>query len=186
MAGVQHRAGVIFGLFLVLLVVAAGRTVYLGVLRGGTLRKAASNEQLSYETVSAPRGTITDRDGVDLAVSEPAQDISADPYLITDPLASRSGACAAARPDAVGRADEALRTHGLRVSRACAAGQGGAGGAGAEDRGRDGDAGDAPRVPARLACGTGARRGWDRRRAAWRASSTRATTSSPVALGSGV
>jgi cell division protein FtsI (penicillin-binding protein 3) len=87
-AGVQRRAGVIFGMFLVLLVVAAGRTVYLGVLRGSTLRKAASEEQLSYETVSAPRGTITDRNGVDLAVSEPAQDISADPYLITDPLAA--------------------------------------------------------------------------------------------------
>jgi len=87
-AGVQRRVGIIFGLFLVLLVVAAGRTVYLGVLRGGTLRRAASDEQLSFETVSAPRGTITDRDGVDLAVSEPAQDISADPYLIADPLAA--------------------------------------------------------------------------------------------------
>jgi cell division protein FtsI/penicillin-binding protein 2 len=85
-AVVQRRIGAIFGLFFVLLVVAAGRTVYLGVLRGATLRKAASNEQLSYETVSAPRGTITDRNGVDLAVSEPAQDISADPYLVKDPL----------------------------------------------------------------------------------------------------
>ncbi len=82
----QRRVGAIFGLFFVLLVVAAGRTVYLGVLRGGALRGAASNEQLSYETVTAPRGTITDRDGVDLAISEPAQDISADPYLIKDPL----------------------------------------------------------------------------------------------------
>ncbi len=86
MAVVQRRIGAIFGLFFVLLVLAAGRTVYLGVLRGDTLRKAASNEQLTYETVTAPRGTITDRTGVDLAVSEPAQDISADPLLITDPL----------------------------------------------------------------------------------------------------
>ena len=69
-----------------LLVLAAGRTVYLGVLRGGALRKAASNQQLTDETVTAQRGTITDRNGVDLAVSEPAQDISADPYLVTDPL----------------------------------------------------------------------------------------------------
>jgi cell division protein FtsI (penicillin-binding protein 3) len=83
---VQRRVGAIFGMFFVLLVVAAGRTVYLGVLRGSALRRAASNEQLSDETVTAPRGTITDRDGVDLAVSEPAQDISADPYLIKDPL----------------------------------------------------------------------------------------------------
>jgi cell division protein FtsI (penicillin-binding protein 3) len=82
---VQRRVGAIFGAFLVLLVVAAGRTVYLGVLRGSALRRAASDEQLSNETVTAPRGTITDRNGVDLAVSEPAQDISADPYLIKDP-----------------------------------------------------------------------------------------------------
>ncbi|MGD0454225.1 MAG: penicillin-binding protein 2 [Solirubrobacteraceae bacterium] len=86
MAGVQRRVGVIFGLFLVLLVVAAGRTVYLGVLRGATLRRAASNEQLTEETVTAQRGTISDRNGVDLAVSEPAQDISADPYLVKEPL----------------------------------------------------------------------------------------------------
>ncbi len=73
-------------MFFVLLVLAAGRTMYLGVVRGASLRKLASNEQLSTETVIAPRGAITDRNGVDLAVSEPAQDIAADPYLITDPL----------------------------------------------------------------------------------------------------
>ncbi len=86
MAALQRRIGAIFGLFFVLLVVAAGRTVYLGVLRSGTLRRAASDQQLTHETVIPPRGTITDRNGVDLAISEPAQDISADPYLIADPL----------------------------------------------------------------------------------------------------
>lgn len=86
MAVVQRRIGAIFGLFFILLVLAAGRTAYLGVLRGGTLRKAASNQQLTNEAVTAQRGAITDRNGVDLAVSEPARDLSADPYLITDPL----------------------------------------------------------------------------------------------------
>jgi cell division protein FtsI (penicillin-binding protein 3) len=85
---VQRRIGSIFALFFLLLVLAAGRTVYLGVLRGAPLRKAASDQQLTSETVTAPRGTITDRNGVDLAVSEPARDLAADPYLITDPLAS--------------------------------------------------------------------------------------------------
>jgi cell division protein FtsI (penicillin-binding protein 3) len=85
-AVLQRRVGGIFAAFFVLLVLAAGRTLYLGVVRGATLRQAASNEQLTTEAVSAPRGTITDRNGVDLAISEPAQDISADPYLITDPL----------------------------------------------------------------------------------------------------
>ncbi len=88
MAVLQDRAGRIFALFFVLLVVAAGRTAYLGVLRGGSLRQAASDQQLTEEAVIAPRGTITDRNGVDLAVSEPAQDISADPYLIKDPLSA--------------------------------------------------------------------------------------------------
>jgi cell division protein FtsI (penicillin-binding protein 3) len=82
----QRRVGGIFAAFFLLLVLAAGRTVYLGVVRGATLRKAANNEQLTTESVSAPRGTITDRNGVALAISEPAQDISADPYLITNPL----------------------------------------------------------------------------------------------------
>ncbi len=55
-------------------------------MRGAPLRKAASNQQLTDETVTAQRGTITDRNGVDLAVSEPAKDLSADPYLLHDPL----------------------------------------------------------------------------------------------------
>jgi cell division protein FtsI (penicillin-binding protein 3) len=85
-ATVQHRIGVIFALFFLLLALAAARTLYLGTVRAGTLRKAAQTQQLSNETLPAQRGTITDRSGVDLAVSEPAQDISADPYLVRDPL----------------------------------------------------------------------------------------------------
>jgi cell division protein FtsI/penicillin-binding protein 2 len=87
-AVVQRRIGLIFGLFFLLLVLAAGRTAYLGTLHSGTLRKAARNQQLTYETVPAQRGTITDRNGIDLAVSEPAQDISATPYLVKDPLSA--------------------------------------------------------------------------------------------------
>jgi cell division protein FtsI (penicillin-binding protein 3) len=71
-----------------LLILAAGRTLYLGTVHSGALRKAARNEQLTYEPVPARRGAITDRNGTDLAVSEPAQDISATPYLIKEPLAA--------------------------------------------------------------------------------------------------
>ena len=83
---VQRRIGAIFALFFLLLVLAAGRSFYLGVLHGGTLRTAARSEQLTEEPVPAQRGAITDRNGVDLAVSEPAQDISATPYLVTNTL----------------------------------------------------------------------------------------------------
>lgn len=85
---VQRRIGGIFALFFALLVLAGARTLYLGALKGGSLRKAAATQQLTYEAVPAQRGSITDRNGLDLAVSEPAQDVSADPYLITDPLAA--------------------------------------------------------------------------------------------------
>jgi len=84
---VQHRAGPIFALFFLLLALACTRTMYLDVFRGATLRKAGNTEHLSEEAVSPRRGSITDRDGVALAVSEPAQDLSADPYLVHNPLA---------------------------------------------------------------------------------------------------
>ncbi len=84
---VQHRAGPIFALFFLLLALACSRTMYLDVFRGATLRKAGSAEHLTEETVSPRRGSISDRDGVALAVSEPAQDLSADPYLVQNPLA---------------------------------------------------------------------------------------------------
>jgi cell division protein FtsI/penicillin-binding protein 2 len=87
-AVVQQRVGPIFALLFLLLIAAAGRTVYLGALQGGALRRAARSQQLTYEPVPAVRGAITDRNGVDLAVSEPTQDISATPYLLTDPLAA--------------------------------------------------------------------------------------------------
>jgi cell division protein FtsI/penicillin-binding protein 2 len=86
--GLHTRIGAIFALFLALLVIAAGRTAYLGIVRSGPLRRDAAKQQVTDETVSAQRGTITDRNGVDLAVSEPAQEISADPYLLSNPLAA--------------------------------------------------------------------------------------------------
>jgi cell division protein FtsI/penicillin-binding protein 2 len=85
-ATVQRRIGWIFGAFFLLLVLACGRTLYLSVVRGGALREDARTQQLTDEVVPAQRGTITDRNGIDLAVSEPAQEISATPYLIADPL----------------------------------------------------------------------------------------------------
>jgi cell division protein FtsI (penicillin-binding protein 3) len=84
--GVQRRIGGLFGVFFLLLVLAAGRTLYLGSLHSGALRRAARSQQLTYEALPAQRGTITDRNGVDLAISEPAKDISATPYLIKNPL----------------------------------------------------------------------------------------------------
>lgn len=86
MGTLERRAGYIFGAFLVLLILAAGRAAYLGVIRAGALRKVASAEHVSAETIIPPRGAITDRNGVDLAVSEPAREIFADPERMGNPL----------------------------------------------------------------------------------------------------
>jgi cell division protein FtsI (penicillin-binding protein 3) len=100
-AGAHNRIGVLFAVFFVLLVAAAGRTLYLGMLHGEALRRVARTQQLTDETVPAQRGTITDRDGVVLAISEPADDISATPYLVKDPLgAARRLAPLLGRPQA--------------------------------------------------------------------------------------
>jgi cell division protein FtsI (penicillin-binding protein 3) len=84
----QQRIGAIFATGFALLALAGARVLYLGTVHSGALRRAAQNQQLTYETVPAQRGTISDRNGIDLAVSEPAQDISATPYLVSDPLAA--------------------------------------------------------------------------------------------------
>jgi cell division protein FtsI (penicillin-binding protein 3) len=88
MAAVQRRVGLLFGLFVVLLLIASARALYLGGPHSGVLRRAAQTQQLTDELVPAQRGTITDRNGVALAISEPSQELSADPYLIKQPLAA--------------------------------------------------------------------------------------------------
>ncbi len=84
----QRRIGVLFALFLGLLALGGLRALYLGTVRSGALEQAAQTEHQTVEELPAPRGTVTDRGGVVLAVSEPADEISADPYLIKDPLAT--------------------------------------------------------------------------------------------------
>jgi cell division protein FtsI (penicillin-binding protein 3) len=84
----QNRVGMLFAAFFGLLVLAAGRTLYLGVLHSAALRRVAHTQQVTDESVPAQRGTITDRDGVILATSEPADDVSATPYLVKEPLSA--------------------------------------------------------------------------------------------------
>ena len=77
MASVQSRIGALFAVFVALLAVAAARATYLGVVHGAALRRLAHTQQVTDETVPAQRGTITDRNGTVLAISEPADEISA-------------------------------------------------------------------------------------------------------------
>ncbi len=82
---VQKRIGLLFAVFLGLLGIAGLRALQLGVVSGDRLAQAATSQQLTEVTVPAPRGAIVDRKGLELAVSQPADDISATPYLVADP-----------------------------------------------------------------------------------------------------
>jgi cell division protein FtsI (penicillin-binding protein 3) len=82
MVAIDRRVGLIFVAFLSLLAAAVVRAVYLGVVRADTLQQAAISQQITNVPIPATRGAITDRNGVQLALSESAADVIADPYLV--------------------------------------------------------------------------------------------------------
>jgi cell division protein FtsI (penicillin-binding protein 3) len=80
----ERRIGLLFAVFLGLILVAAGRALFLGAIKGESLASAAASQQVTSLELPARRGTIVDRNGFELAVSEPAYDVSATPYLVKD------------------------------------------------------------------------------------------------------
>jgi cell division protein FtsI (penicillin-binding protein 3) len=82
---VDRRIGLLFGIFLLLLVVALARALYLGTIKASALRTAAFTQQIDVQPVPAQRGLITDATGTPLALSQATHDLIADPYLIVGP-----------------------------------------------------------------------------------------------------
>jgi cell division protein FtsI (penicillin-binding protein 3) len=82
----ERRIGLLFAAFLTLLLLAAGRALFLGTIKGSSLSNAAASQQVTSLELPARRGTIVDRNGTELAVSDPAYDVSATPYLVKDPV----------------------------------------------------------------------------------------------------
>jgi cell division protein FtsI/penicillin-binding protein 2 len=82
---VERRIGALFAVFLVLLLLAGVRSAWLGTVDGKDLKSRAVAQQVEDVTVAARRGTITDRNGVELAVSENSITVFADPRVIKDP-----------------------------------------------------------------------------------------------------
>jgi cell division protein FtsI (penicillin-binding protein 3) len=83
---IDRRIGVLFIAFVALLGIALARATYLGSVRAGSLEQAAATQQVSDVVVPAARGSITDRNGGELAISESADDVVADPYLIKNAI----------------------------------------------------------------------------------------------------
>jgi len=87
---VERRIGLLFAAFLAALLLAGARATWLATVRADDLSERAVAQQVSDLEVAASRGTVTDRHGVELAVSEDAITVFANPFLIE-------------RPDAVAR-----------------------------------------------------------------------------------
>jgi cell division protein FtsI (penicillin-binding protein 3) len=83
---VERRIGLLFALFLLLLGAATARATWLGTVKSGSLGERAVQQQVEDLVVPARRGTILDRRGVELAVSEDAVTVFAHPFLIDDPV----------------------------------------------------------------------------------------------------
>jgi cell division protein FtsI/penicillin-binding protein 2 len=83
----NRRIGLLFGVFLCLLVCAIGRATWLASVKASDLKSRALSQQVADIDVPAARGSITDRHGLDLAVSEEAVTVFANPFLIKNPAA---------------------------------------------------------------------------------------------------
>ena len=82
---VERRIGLLFALFLLLLGAATARATWIGTVKAGSLGDRAVQQQIEELTVPARRGTIIDRHGMELAVSEDAVTVFAHPFLIDNP-----------------------------------------------------------------------------------------------------
>jgi len=82
---VDRRIGLLFALFLLLLGAATARAIWLGTVKASSLGDRAVQQQVEDLVVPARRGTIVDRNDMELAVSEDAVTVFAHPFLIDDP-----------------------------------------------------------------------------------------------------
>ena len=136
---IRRRIALLFAAFLVLLLTGAGRALYLGILDSPRLKRAAARQQLTDLTVPARRGTISDRNAIELAGSARAFDVAARPAwvpiaggavarlssvlgvpqdIIRQRLAARSASVHLARgvSASVGRRVAALRLPGIETT----------------------------------------------------------------------
>jgi cell division protein FtsI/penicillin-binding protein 2 len=82
---IDRRVGLLFGGFMLLLVFALARSVYIGLVQAKALQLVANQQVVAKDVLPPVRGTITDRNGVVLALSEAADQVDADPYVIKNP-----------------------------------------------------------------------------------------------------
>jgi cell division protein FtsI (penicillin-binding protein 3) len=79
LAGLLTIFGLLFGLLVL-------RLADVQVLHPGRFDQYGEQQRMVSETIEAPRGSIFDRNGEDLAMSVPQTTVYADPKLVSDPI----------------------------------------------------------------------------------------------------
>ena len=84
----RRRAAMMLVVTLAILTVFAARLIDLQVVRGTVLAAEAMDQRMRTVTLPATRGSIVDVNGVPLAVTVEARDVTVDQTLIADPAAT--------------------------------------------------------------------------------------------------
>jgi cell division protein FtsI/penicillin-binding protein 2 len=82
---IERRIGLLFACFLLLFCLAIGRAAWVQGVQGAGLSADAQSQHVQTVTIPGQRGSILDRTGRELAVSEDAADVVATPYQVKRP-----------------------------------------------------------------------------------------------------
>ena len=82
---IERRVGLLFAAFVGLLALVLIRAVWVQGIQGSGLANEAQSQQKQTVVIPGSRGTIFDRAGKELAVSEDAATVFATPYQVEDP-----------------------------------------------------------------------------------------------------
>jgi cell division protein FtsI (penicillin-binding protein 3) len=80
----NRRLRLLLAAFVLVFAVTAARAVWLQGVKASSLGRMAQNQHRQTVTIPASRGTIYDRDGVELAIGEQATTVYADPRQVTN------------------------------------------------------------------------------------------------------
>ncbi|HEY1355309.1 MAG TPA: penicillin-binding protein 2 [Solirubrobacterales bacterium] len=86
MRTIERRIGLLFAGFLLCFLVVIGRAAWLQGVQGAQLASEAAYQQTEVATVPGLRGSLLDRYGNPLAVSEDAATVYATPYQVKNPV----------------------------------------------------------------------------------------------------
>ncbi|MDX6651693.1 MAG: hypothetical protein QOJ38_474 [Solirubrobacterales bacterium] len=82
---IQRRVGLLFALFAFLFTLILLRAIWLQAVNGGEFQASARSQQTDLVVVPGHRGTVLDRNGHPLAVSEDAASVIVTPYQVKHP-----------------------------------------------------------------------------------------------------